>query len=329
MSERVISERLFNRMKKLEKEGREVATHRDVPDYVTKAIGWLREIRETLSKVRKSIKDLEPIEEVAETIPYIAWLEYASEYLCYRLAECRTENIRRLEDCVIDTITAKMMKRLDETCEDLTGERCAHFSTNLVPSTICINELTACFRKLIEHLERTVGAERIEEKGDKYIIMERAGEKERKLLKVWLDTIDKLWKKDFYFPMDWKSLKGIALKGKLRLKVGFEHGNIAEIDIEKSAVEYHDDNDAVNREVHDLLEEYAECTCILSPFGVVCEKCNLEKATKILAGATSCDVRLENLMDRKELSEEQAIEEDKRELVRALELIEREVIRSS
>lgn len=332
MSERIISEKLFNRMRRLERRGREIATYRNVPDYMREAMEWTRELRETLSEVWESIEDLEPIEEVAKTISYIAQLEYASRFLGWRLAECQHEGIRRLGACVIDVDTAKMMKRLDEMCEDLTGERCAYFSINHVPSTICINELTACFHKLIEHLEKTVGGERVEERGDKYMIMRGAGEKERKLLKVWLDTIDKLWKEDFYSPEDWKSLKGIALKGRLGLKLGFEYDrNRAQINIEKNTIEYYDDNDAVNREMHDLLEEYAGCTCILSPFGVVCEKCNLEKAIKVLAGATSCDVRLQNLriegiIERRELSEEQAIEEDKRKLVRALELIEEEEV---
>jgi len=334
MSKGLISDELFNRMRGLEERGREIAYHRDVPDYVVKAMEWSGELFEFLPEVRKSIEKVEHIEEVRKIIPYITHLRYTSDSLWSDLWLCRYGlKIRRLKDCIIWTDTVKAMRELDKMCKDLTGERCVYLSTERVPSSACVNDLTACFHRLIEQLERTVGAERIEERGDKYVIMRGAGERERELLKVWLDAINKLWKKGFYSPKDWEALSGVALKGKLEVRVGSAYEHRTHVDIEKNVIEYYDDDISVNVEMRDLWEKYAECSCRIHSFGVKCERCDLEKAMKVLAGATSCDIRVKRLKEGEGLSIKQARERDKKEIVTTLGLTrkrrKRVVIRSS
>ena len=316
-----MSEELFRRMRELEEEGREIAFHRDEPDYVKKAREWIDKLRDVETEEIKLLDKFVHIEEPVRTeiLNFTDYLRRARDFLDWDLMECQHRGVTRLRDCKISNMTAGHMANLDIMCKRITGERCVYLSTKPVTSSACVNDLTSCFHRFIEYLEKTIGKERIEEMGDKYIIMRDAGEREKKLLKIWLDAIKKLREKGFYYPADWKALMGEALKGKVELRVGSATGHRTHVDVEKNSLRYYDYDLSVNKEMHDLWEEYANCDCYIHSDGVSCEGCDLEKALMLLAGATSCDIRHKDMI-KSGLSVKEAIERDKEDLVKVLSL---------
>ena len=307
---------MLKRMRELEEEGREIAYYRERPNYVKKARRWI----EKLVNVEEHLKiELDRFPELREkTFSFRDSFRFARDIFDWDLRACELDGIDKLKECKISLDTANAMKDLDRECKFLTGERCVYLSTEPhTTASACVNDLTSCFHKFIEYLERYI--KEIAEIGDKYIIMKEAGEKERRLLKIWLDAIKKLKKKGFYYQKDWDALHGVALKGKLELRVGSSPGHRTHVDVEKNKIRYYDYTYSVNKEMYELWREYAGCDCYHVDDGVVCEKCDLEKAMKILAGATSCDIRLDELQS-KGLSTGEAIERNKEDVVKALGL---------
>ena len=320
-----MSEELFKRMRELEEWGREIAYHRDEPNYVLKARGLLSSLAITLEKVDNFIQKFIHTEEGRKIATYIDYFLKPAVTLFDRdLFTCQQMGIDKLKDCKISKDTVTAMKLLDENCKKMTGERCVYLSTEPTTSSACVNDITSCFHRLIEYFEKTFGKGRIEEIGDKYTIMKEAGEKERRLLKTWLDAIRKLKEKGFYYQKDWEALHGVALKGKVELRVGSATDHRTHVDVEKNSLRYYDYDYPVNKEMYELWREYANCDCFIVDDGVVCEKCDLEKAMKILAGATSCDIRLDDL-EARGLSTGEAIEMNKEKLVEALDLKKKKV----
>ena len=320
-----MSEDLVKKMRELEEWGRDIAYHRNDPNYVLKARGFLSSLAITLEKVDKYIQKFVHTDEGKKIHTYIDYfLRPAVTFLDHDLFRCQYSEIEKLKDCKISEDTVTAMKLLDENCKKMTGERCVYLSKEPTTASACVNDITSCFHKLIEYFERTFGKERIEEMGDKYTIMKGAGEKERRLLRIWLDAIKKLKEKDFYYGKDWEALHGVALKDKLELRVGSASGHRTHVDVERNELRYYDNDYPVNKEMYELWRDYANCDCLIVDDGVICRKCDLEKAMKILAGATSCDIRIDDL-EARGLSTGEAIEKNKEKLVEALGLKKGEV----
>lgn len=312
-----MSEELFSEMRKLEERGREIAYHRAEINSVERARSWIWDLMFIYSKIMTGFKKFANI--IEDINQYIEQLRMASIYLDRDLSECEARGIDRLKDCKITDYTVNEMMKLDRKCKSLVGERCIYLSFEPTTASAAINDLTACFHRLIEYLEKETRKERIEEEGDKYVIMKGAGERERKLLKIWLESIEKLKERGLYEEIDWDVLSGAALRGKLELKIGSRAGHRTHVDVEKNELRYYDRDIYVNREIDELLERYAGCSCRIYDDGVICRRCNLERAVKVIAGATSCYPRLSEL-ERRGLNIEEAIEEDIRRIVEALEL---------
>lgn len=298
--------RLTDELAKLEEEGRSIAYNRDVPDYVRKTQEWMNRLLDVLDKMEENIiyyledvKEFESVRDfVSELRSTLGGIWKGRRIFCVKDAErCIREGIDKPKDCIISHRVVNNMKLLDKASRINLGEGCVYLAGVLDPYTLSawVNDYTACVHRFIERMRRLLSEERIKEKGRFYIIYEDASPEIEKLIKTWARTAEEFYKFGQYYTLDLEKLFGIAFDDKIELRVGDTAGHRTHIYTEKNRVEYHDTDKNVNRIMYDLLTEYANCKCKLEEErGVFCSECNLDNAVKILAGATSCDIRLEN-----------------------------------
>ena len=162
--------------------------------------------------------------------------------------------------------------------------------------TLLINDVAACVHVLAQRLLE-VGPERRE---GRCAVAKGARREAVEVCKEWDEAVSALEGWEVYEVADFKELKGFVVGGRVQLRVGSAEGHLAEIDLEERVVRYYDTDAPVNRVVGELMARYAGATCELSgdeEAGVskpslVCKVRDAKRAARVLALATSMDIRI-------------------------------------
>ena len=164
--------------------------------------------------------------------------------------------------------------------------------------TLLINDVAACVHVLAQHLLEK-WPERIE---GRCAIARDAEPEAAEACREWDRAVRAFHRRDLYHLHDYEALKGFVVDGKVQLRVGSAAGHLAEIDVRKGIVRYYDTDVPVNNVLGRLMVRYAGGKCrwydpeeegggILRP-SVVCKVRDVRKAARVLALATSMDIRI-------------------------------------
>lgn len=280
----------ISKLYELEKKGREEAAKREeAPTEAT--VDLLYDMRDKSFRVALISSDLgdEEISRFANN------LYYSSIALKYPAEECKDKNIPK-KDCLISEEAINRLKLLDETSKRIIGKRCTWLLGVKEPYTLSsgINDITACFHRLIELVEEKA----VEWKEEGKCEWRKDTDLDLiKTCKAWDAKTDELYQMRKMESWDYYPLKG-KLKGyKGEFTVGSSVGHRTHIDLEEGSLTYYDRDLPVNRVMASLWEEHAKLKCEVGEEEVKCKgltKENLRDALILLSYATSMDYRLNN-----------------------------------
>jgi len=121
-----------------------------------------------------------------------------------------------------------------------------------------------------------------------------------KLCKFWDKLTEKLMEMELYSDEDYDALRCKMEGDKAELRIGSVSGHRAHVFIDKKELEYYDENEDVDKVIKRLMEDRAGAICEFMKedkyiLGVRCKDIkDLEETFKVLAFATSMDLRIEN-----------------------------------
>jgi len=158
-------DKLIERAKKLEEQGRRIAFERDraISDI---DLDWLRSISKTVSEAKWLLGDFLAEDEWADWAYFLVAVEEAAEKLGTAVEERKAKGIAR-KDLKVEEDCKELMRDVDWYYHKATGKwRCTWLLDVVEPYTlsVAVNDLTACFHRAIEKLEEVRGGWRIEGK---------------------------------------------------------------------------------------------------------------------------------------------------------------------
>ena len=311
---------LTDALAELEEEGREIAFHRDNPDYVERTGEWVDRVYNVLDKLdfylrlvrsvgRREFNSVHDFVRELKRYIELPYEDMTTKIHFKEVIEKCIEEGRAPKDCTVPRGFVRRMDYINEASRSCTGVKCTYLAGFIEPYTLSAwtNDYTACIHRLVEQLRNLTRG--VKERGWKYIIYEDASPETERLVKAWAEAVEEFWKRGKYNESDYRALFGYAFRDKVEITVGDAPRHRTHIYIEDGRVEYYDRDKYVNRIMYELLSEYADCACRLEHDGVFCTDCDLERAVRIIAGATSCDHRLqEKGLFKKEKVEEELID---------------------
>jgi hypothetical protein len=196
-------------------------------------------------------------------------------------------------------VADQLLDEVEEGVRRVTGRPCRwgkQLGEARLRHTLLVNDVAACVHVLAQHLlER--GPERME---GRCAVARGARREAVEVCREWDEAVSALYGREVYEYADYMALRGFAVDGRVQLRVGSAAGHLAEIDLEEGVVRYYDTDEPVNRVMGKLMARYAGATCKLSrdeDAGVskpslVCKVGDPKRAARVLALATSMDVRI-------------------------------------
>ena len=208
---------------------------------------------------------------------------------------------RPLKECESVSLARLKCESVDACYKDLVGkERCTYLCgiQDKYSFTAAMNDLTSCFHRLIDMLEKYEVDEDINKDG-KCVWVKNSNKSLIEACKEWDKTTEKFNDNKLYDGTDYDELTGIVRGNKVEFRVGSSAGHKTHIDLERGMVEYYDTDVSVNKEMKKLLEkEGLKCYKYLEDRTEAGIKCtglteqNVKNVVKKLAGATSMDFRI-------------------------------------
>jgi hypothetical protein len=204
----------------------------------------------------------------------------------------------------------------ERAVESLTGKPCRwggrlEEEVRLRPSML-VNDLAACVHRLAEWAARL---RPVTVEGRCFATAD-ADPRAVEACAEWARASRLFEESGMYSAGDAEALAGYASGSRVQLRVGSASGHAAEIDVERGALRYYDEDRHVNLALKRLLEELAGAECRLEEGrGAGVERPSLEcrvgdarAAARVLAAATSMDLRIGDRVER-------AVEEARRPCV--------------
>ena len=157
-------DKLIERAKELEEQGRRIAFERDEP-ISSVDVDWLWDIDSTSFEIGRALRDLLPEEEWRKWFSFTSSIGAVARRLDVAITEGRAEGLAR-KDFKLKEFYKDFMREMDENYEKLTGRRCTWLLNVVEPYaySAAVNDVTACFHRAIEKAEEVRGGWRIEGK---------------------------------------------------------------------------------------------------------------------------------------------------------------------
>ena len=287
---------LIPEMERLEAEGRERAFHRErLPE---NDFTWASDVERVAKDLKVLFRGLAEALDKPELYKYSAladWIAYAAYHAGSEAERCMDERLSR-GGCTVDEATVRSLRRVDQQYESITGKRCTWLLGVKEPYTLsaAINDLTACFHRLLEEARKLAGEHRVEgfclvEKGADPSLVEAC--------KAWSKAEEELRNRDLVSDEDYGAIGATVKDRAVEFRVGSTAGHATHVDLAEGKLEYYDEDWDVNEAMRALFEEQGlKCTHIEGE-GVFCEGVTPENVKKVaakLAAATSMDYRLKD-----------------------------------
>jgi len=278
---------LFERLRRLEEEGRRRAARRDEPPYSD--VGWLDEVRDASLDLAEELERLGDMDfaEVAD------WISLASEGALRDTARrCAARGIPRGE-CLVPPAAQSDLEAIDEAYERATGKRCTWLLGEIENYTLsaALNDLTSCFHRVMERYEDLAGG--YERKGK--CLFKDADPSLKEACEEWSKVVEKFKEQGLYTAGNYDALYFRAEDGKAEIRVGETAGHLAHLDLNTGTLEYYDVNPDVKRLAKELLEEECGLKCEVTPESTTCKGANRKNASciaKIMAALSSARFRI-------------------------------------
>jgi hypothetical protein len=193
----------------------------------------------------------------------------------------------------------QILDDIEERVKRVTGRPCRwgkQLGEARLRHTLLVNDVAACVHVLAQHLLEK-GPERME---GRCAVAKGARREAVEVCKEWDEAVNALNMWGVYEFDDYEALRGFVVDGKVQLRVGSARGHLAEIDLEEGVVRYYDLDKPVNRVMGELMARYAGAACELSDDegagvskpSLVCKVRDARKTARVLALATSMDIRI-------------------------------------